>query len=88
MIASDHYNDDDAMLCGNCLALGAAKVPVGYDKGSQRDPYRDQVPLCQPCRTALFAGEFAALAGRYTAGRYVSQRPAPHAAAPSPGGAP
>ncbi len=52
------------ILCLNCLETGAKGVPVGRDKGTQRDPYRESVPLCEPCTTALLAGDFVTLAER------------------------
>lgn len=52
------------ILCLNCLEVGAKGVPVGHDKGSQRDPYRESVYLCDPCARALLSGDFVTLAYR------------------------
>lgn len=49
-------------LCLNCLSPGASAVEVGPEKGSQRDPYRDALDLCDLCRDALLAGNFSLLA--------------------------
>lgn len=58
-------------LCLNCLAAGASGVDVGPEKGSQRDPYRDELQLCDDCKAALLAGDFARLASRYSVERTV-----------------
>ena len=61
-------------LCGNCLEVGEHKpLDVGPDKGTQRDPYRNRVVLCEPCATALLAGDFATLHARYRAERAVTR---------------
>lgn len=60
-------------LCDNCLDDGAKGFPVGHDKGTQRDPYRDHVTLCEPCRDALVAGAFGALHARFRAERTVTR---------------
>jgi hypothetical protein len=53
-------------LCLNCLARGkVTAVPVGQEKGSQRDPYRETLSLCETCGQALVLGDFAALHARY-----------------------
>lgn len=49
-------------LCLNCLQRGDVKdVPVGPDRGSQRDPYRVTLSLCPTCEAALVEGDFATL---------------------------
>ena len=59
-------------LCLNCLeATAVVDVPVGPDKGTQRDPYRDTLSLCPTCSGALLDGDFAQLAERHTAERTV-----------------
>ena len=63
----------DQRLCSNCLADGGKGYPIGNDKGSQRDPYREFVVLCEPCREALEAGNFAVLHERYAAERLISR---------------
>lgn len=60
-------------LCLNCLESGAVQVEVGPDKGSQRDPYRDKLPLCETCRGALLSGDFALLAERYSPTRVIDR---------------
>jgi hypothetical protein len=64
-------------LCANCLCTGDAStvkpVPVGPEKGSQRDPYRDSLDLCEPCSTALLSGNLGVFAGRYSHERTVSR---------------
>ena len=51
-------------LCLNCLQPGASAIQVGPDKGTQRDPYRDSVDLCDTCQAALLNADFATLADR------------------------
>lgn len=68
---ADGYHEDTAMLCGNCLHRGAARIEVGRERGPQRDTSRALVPLCEPCRTALVGGDFATLNGRFAAERTV-----------------
>lgn len=58
-------------LCLNCLQDGAAGVEVGREKGTQRDPYRETVTLCEPCRDALTAGRLDLLHERYSVERTV-----------------
>lgn len=59
------------MLCLNCLQPGAVSVEVGPEKGSQRDPYREKLPLCEECRDALLYGSFDVLHERYSAERTI-----------------
>lgn len=59
-------------LCLNCLNSGANPVSVGPQKGHQLDPYREQVDLCEPCKTALLAGDFETLASRHTNERTIT----------------
>jgi hypothetical protein len=58
-------------LCMNCLERDAVNVEVGREKGSQRDPYRDTVALCDPCRDALLSGNFDMLHERFNSERTV-----------------
>lgn len=52
-------------LCSNCLTVGhTGDVPVGHEKGSQRDPYHDTVSLCEECATLLLTSDFTGLAKR------------------------
>lgn len=60
-------------LCLNCLQAGAKGVEVGPDKGTQRDPYRATLPLCETCEGALLDGDFQTLAERQTNERVVSR---------------
>jgi len=53
-------------ICTNCMAFGNVRnVPVGNDKGHQRDPYRDQIPLCSLCEEALGKGSLREFHERY-----------------------
>jgi len=58
-------------LCANCLHPGATGVDVGPEKGSQRDPYRESLPLCPPCAEALLTGDLATLSENYSAERTI-----------------
>lgn len=60
-------------LCMNCLQSGAKGVDVGPDKGSQRDPYRESIPLCEICEGALLEGNFEVLAARHTNERVINR---------------
>lgn len=59
-------------VCSNCLNNGASPVPVGPEKGGQRDPYRDTVDLCLTCKNALLSGDFTVLHHRYTDQRTIT----------------
>jgi hypothetical protein len=59
------------LLCLNCLELGAVPVPVGNEKGSQRDPYREVLPLCGPCRDSLIEGNLGMFHARHRVERSV-----------------
>ncbi len=61
-------------LCLNCLQPGAKAVEVGPEKGSQRDPYREQLPLCEACTNALLTGDFTVLSTRYSEERMFNRR--------------
>lgn len=53
------------ILCLNCLGQDeVTPFPVGPEKGSQRDPYRETVDLCLVCSDTLIAGDFGTLASR------------------------
>lgn len=73
-------------LCNNCLKVDAESVPIGHDKGGQRDPYRDIVWLCPECSAALHAGDFATLHERYESERTVRAAPRPPEPPPQVGG--
>lgn len=61
-------------LCGNCLESGNHRpVDVGPNMGTQREPYRAYIVLCETCRTALIGGDFTTLHERYRAERTVRQ---------------
>lgn len=64
---------DRLNLCLNCLEPDAHGVEVGPEKGSQRDPYREHVQLCETCKLALLGGDFGALSIRYAKERKVSR---------------
>lgn len=64
----------DLSLCLNCLEAGATTgVEVGPDRGSQRDPWRQKVILCERCREALLDGDFGTLAERFREKREISR---------------
>jgi hypothetical protein len=48
-------------LCVNCLAPGAMQCPVGHAGGTQRDPIRITIELCETCTDYLLNGDFVAL---------------------------
>jgi len=61
-------------LCDNCKQIGEKTgtwdkpiqaYPVGFEKGTQRDPYHETVDLCMPCREALSSANFHVLQSRY-----------------------
>lgn len=62
-------------LCLNCLenGPGVRAFSVGPAKGNQRDLYRNQVNLCEPCRTALENGDFDVIHGRYRRERTIKR---------------
>jgi hypothetical protein len=61
-------------LCMNCLTYGPVRnVPVGFEKGHQRDPYQEKLPLCLTCETALTNGRFDVLHERYSDERNISR---------------
>lgn len=47
-------------LCVNCLSLGAIAYPIGFDRGSQQDPYRLSIELCTICIGCLEDGDLVA----------------------------
>lgn len=61
------------ILCNNCLEVGAKAVSVGPELGNQRDPWRMEVYLCDPCAEALESADFSQLAARWTSERTVAQ---------------
>jgi hypothetical protein len=66
-------SDNTLHLCTNCLTGGARGVPVGQEKGSQMDPYRETIPLCPDCATALVGGDLGTFARRYRSSRKISR---------------
>lgn len=53
-------------LCVNCMAYGDVRsVEVGQEKGSQRDPYREQLLLCGTCAAALTSGQLSTFHDRF-----------------------
>lgn len=58
-------------LCLNCLEPGAQPIPIGHDKGSQRDPYRETLPLCSACEGALLEGRMETFHSRFAISRTV-----------------
>lgn len=58
-------------LCSNCLESGAKGMEVGEQKGTQRDPWRNHIIVCDPCKQALLEGCFGVLHRRYRAKRIV-----------------
>lgn len=67
---------DALSLCLNCLERGASSIEVGPEKGSQRDPFRETLNLCDTCSSALLAGDFATLADRQADERMIKRDPA------------
>lgn len=63
-------------LCNNCLdsSDSVRAVPVGPDKGSQRDPYRETLDLCPLCRDALISGDLSSFHDFYCSERTIKQR--------------
>lgn len=58
-------------LCINCLETGAQPRPIGPDQGTQRDPYRETIPLCDACWVPLYAGNLPVFHARFAATRTV-----------------
>lgn len=64
---------DSLNLCLCCLEPGAEGFPIGHEQGSQRDPWRQSVQLCETCKTALLAGDFHTLAERQSDERKITR---------------
>lgn len=61
-------------LCINCMEYTECReVPVGHEKGSQRDPYRDTIVLCEPCGGALETPDLATFHSRYVPARELTR---------------
>lgn len=61
-------------LCTNCLTYSDVYgVEVGNDKGSQRDPYREKLTLCNDCSVALTGGRLDVFHERYSDERTVKR---------------
>lgn len=61
-------------LCINCMEYTECrKVPVGQEKGTQRDPYHDTLTLCEPCGDALETPDLAMFHDRYVTAREISR---------------
>lgn len=62
-------------ICSNCLEnfTGVQPVPVGNERGSQMDPTRNTVDLCNDCATALVKGDFKKLHERYSETRTITR---------------
>lgn len=60
-------------LCVNCFDEGATPVDVGREQGNQRDPFRDQIDLCIPCRDALQTGNMTAFHERWEKQKTVTR---------------
>lgn len=56
------------------MAFGNIRgVPVGHDKGHQRDPYRDEIPLCSLCEEDLVLGSLSKFHERYRSNATVAR---------------
>lgn len=73
-------------LCDNCLGdvePEARPFPIGWDRGSQRDPFQLSLDLCLGCQATLggrpneegLVLDLAAFHSRWAAGREVSRPP-------------
>lgn len=61
-------------LCVNCLDYTDSRpVDVGPSKGSQFDPYREALVLCDPCGDALTSGDLGTFHQRYKAERSIGR---------------
>ena len=60
-------------LCVNCLTPGALPFPIGPDQGSQRDPYRHTLDLCEECAVHLMEGNVQSFANSYMPERNISR---------------
>lgn len=60
-------------LCNNCLWLGARPVDVGPEQGTQRDPYRAKLMLCDDCKAALLGGDLVSFHRRFSPSREITQ---------------
>jgi hypothetical protein len=61
-------------LCTNCMDYGCISgVPVGHERGHQRDPYREQILLCSACAGALIRGSLRIFHERYVSSNTVSR---------------
>ena len=67
------------VLCLNCLdsSQPVRAIPVGHDKGGQRDSYRETVDLCDLCSNALVKGDFKTLVRRYQDQIIIVRKPFP-----------
>lgn len=61
------------LLCLNCMRPGAVMFPVGREKGNQRDPYREEIPLCGGCRDALESGDIGLFLSCYVERRTLDR---------------
>lgn len=53
-------------ICTNCMGYGdIVPCSVGPEKGTQRDPYRNEILLCPPCTFALTDGRLSEFHARY-----------------------
>jgi hypothetical protein len=59
------------ILCENCLETDGAKVTLGPELGSQRDPFRDTIVLCPDCSKALLSHDLFTFTGRFTTTRTI-----------------
>lgn len=60
-------------ICQNCLGTGAKSLSIGPDQGSQRDPWRHNVILCDVCVRFLITSDFPALAKRHEAKAIINR---------------
>lgn len=60
-------------LCEQCLTVSddVRGFDLGPDRGSQRDPFRDQLWLCPDCSGPLLAHDMGAFCERYETERTV-----------------
>lgn len=61
-------------ICIWCLEDTSAKpTPIGFERGSQRDPYRETLLLCNSCSTALLAGDVKTFHSRYQGEKLITR---------------
>lgn len=62
-------------LCEQCLTVAenVRGIDVGPSRGSQRDPYRDQLWLCPDCAGPFLAHDLGAFYERYATQRTVNR---------------